>query len=94
MDREFDYKNNTSSYQKSVFPFSDDSDAFRILGSTTSIDVLGVSGCTSEKAIKDRYRRLVMKFHPDQHDRGSEAEKELAQILIKKITAAYQRLRV
>ncbi|MBI28911.1 MAG: Chaperone protein DnaJ [Alphaproteobacteria bacterium MarineAlpha5_Bin11] len=51
-------------------------------------EVLGVSKNSSESEIKKAYRKLAMKYHPDQNKGNKEAEKKF-----KEISGAYEILR-
>lgn len=55
-------------------------------------DILGVSRYASEDEIKNAYRKLANKYHPDKVDHLGEEFKELAEKKFKDIQAAYQKL--
>lgn len=43
-------------------------------------DILGVSKNATDKEIKDKYRRLAMKYHPDRNPDNKEAEEKFKEI--------------
>jgi uncharacterized membrane protein YkvA (DUF1232 family) len=55
-------------------------------------DILGVSRHASEGEIKNAYRKLANKYHPDKVDHLGEEFKELAEKKFKDIQEAYQKL--
>jgi len=52
-------------------------------------DVLGLSENASEDDIKNSYRKLTIKWHPDKWSAKSEAERNLAEEKMKEINEAY-----
>jgi len=55
-------------------------------------DILGVNRHASESEIKNAYRKLANKYHPDKVDHLGEEFKELAEKKFKDIQEAYQKL--
>lgn len=55
-------------------------------------DILGVSRYASQGEIKDAYRKLANKYHPDKVNHLGEEFKELAEKKFKDIQEAYQKL--
>ena len=51
--------------------------------------ILGVARDASEKEIKDAYRKLAIKYHPDKQEGKTEQEKKEAEEKFKEITEAY-----
>lgn len=51
-------------------------------------EILGVQSGASQKEVKNAYRRLSLKYHPDRNSNEKDGEK------FKKIIEAYQRLRL
>ncbi|ETZ07697.1 chaperone protein DnaJ [Holospora obtusa F1] len=52
--------------------------------------VLGVPSNASIQDIKKAYRKLALKYHPDQHQNSSSAEKQKAEKIFKEVTEAYE----
>ncbi|PPE03785.1 molecular chaperone DnaJ [Holospora curviuscula] len=52
--------------------------------------VLGVPSNASLQDIKKAYRKLALKYHPDQHQSSSNTEKEKAEKIFKEATEAYE----
>ena len=44
---------------------------------TQAREVLGVAGPLTREILRDRYRRLMKRFHPDLNPRGLEKSKEI-----------------
>jgi hypothetical protein len=57
-------------------------------------DILGVSRHASAGEIKNAYRKLANKYHPDKVDHLGEEFKELAEKKFKDIQEAYQKVKV
>jgi len=55
-------------------------------------NILGVNRYASESEIKNAYRKLANKYHPDKVDHLGEEFKELAEKKFKDIQEAYQKL--
>ncbi len=52
--------------------------------------ILGVDRNANEKIIKKKYRKLMTKYHPDNHMNDSEEEKKIAEEKAKEIIEAYE----
>uniref|UniRef100_A0A7N0ZZS0 J domain-containing protein n=1 Tax=Kalanchoe fedtschenkoi TaxID=63787 RepID=A0A7N0ZZS0_KALFE len=53
-------------------------------------EILGVKRSATKPQIKEAFRNLAMKFHPDKHPGSSEAVKEGATLRFKQVSEAYQ----
>ncbi|XP_062113849.1 chaperone protein dnaJ 72 [Humulus lupulus] len=53
-------------------------------------EVLGLSKNASKDEIKDAFRRLAVKFHPDKHSGSPKAVRDTATLRFKQVSEAYQ----
>lgn len=60
------------------------------IGQPSWHEILGVSPAATVEQIRDAYKRLVSKYHPDKVDSLGQELKDLAEHKIKEITAAYR----
>jgi DnaJ-domain-containing protein 1 len=55
-----------------------------------ALSVLGLSGDVTQEEIKQAYRRMTKKFHPDVHATASIDIQELAEEKMRKVNEAYE----
>jgi molecular chaperone DnaJ len=53
-------------------------------------EVLGISKDADEKTIKNAYRKIALKYHPDRQEGKSESEKQEAEQKFKEASSAYE----
>ncbi|XP_060960377.1 chaperone protein dnaJ 72 [Cannabis sativa] len=53
-------------------------------------EVLGLTKNATKDEIKDAFRRLAFKFHPDKHSGSSKSVKDTATLRFKQVSEAYQ----
>ncbi|PRQ25410.1 putative DnaJ domain-containing protein [Rosa chinensis] len=63
-----------------------------IMNPSKAYKVLGLSGNASKQEIKQAYRRLALKYHPDKHTNSSKTIKDDATQRFKQATEAYESL--
>ena len=75
----------TSQWKSSFYKRMSKEEAEEILNEDSPYTILGVKLNASKVEIKQAYRRLAVKFHPD-HNLGNE---EFCKVMFQKINAAY-----